>query len=518
MKNPYAWNYVNPDLCYGRDQLLGDLLNGLPGSPRVSFGIAGGRRMGKTTLLRRVEKELQASAEHWRAGGFWVIPIYLDGLALPRPIQPADVWGALLDLLRPILQLDALPTRSKVDFDEFKNILSPVLSNLSERPRVVVIFDEIEPLAVNDWANGFWANWRALLSNTPGLSEYFVSVFAGAYTMNNLRHDIGSPLADVLSWSSLKVLEAEDAYQLMQQPIELEWEEDFLRRAYQESGGHPMLLQYIMQFVCRELSNKKGEEALGLVDKAVVKFERERGWQFGEWWEQYCPPSAQRVYAQLPDDGQMIARRSLVQQFGLGVQGDLDILQHVGLVVSEDDGFAFRYAGEMFRRWYRLYGRDLLNGQELAIHSWHDPLLYKRLGQLGDQLADRYITAWKIHEIDLPNYSGGVEEMRGVLTLLLDVLAPEEQVKQSPSFQYESNSNKPTRRQRVRYILRNRYSQEKTKRVSEEVELFNEKWARFVNEAYGGVSGKVHTVATKADLYAGLKQFESILVQLLPEE
>ncbi len=59
----YAWNMVNPTLCYGRDGLLQELLKKLPGSPQFSFGIAGGRRMGKTTLLRRVELELQTQLE-----------------------------------------------------------------------------------------------------------------------------------------------------------------------------------------------------------------------------------------------------------------------------------------------------------------------------------------------------------------------------------------------------------------------------------------------------------------------
>lgn len=63
MKNPFAWNIVNAELFYGRDFLLNDIINGLSGSPQLSFGIAGGRRIGKTTLLRRIEAELLAIVE-----------------------------------------------------------------------------------------------------------------------------------------------------------------------------------------------------------------------------------------------------------------------------------------------------------------------------------------------------------------------------------------------------------------------------------------------------------------------
>jgi hypothetical protein len=51
MNNPYHPALINPQLCYGRYRLLGELMSGLPGSMRKSFAISGARRMGKTTLL-----------------------------------------------------------------------------------------------------------------------------------------------------------------------------------------------------------------------------------------------------------------------------------------------------------------------------------------------------------------------------------------------------------------------------------------------------------------------------------
>ena len=193
MKNPYVWNTINPDLCYGRDKLLSDLLGGLPGSPRYSFGVAGGRRMGKTTLLRRVERDLRAGVEQWRSGGLLVIPIYIDGLVLPRPLAASDVWTLLFRELQSALPGLSQPFES-FDFDGFKTAVASVLPNLLEHPRIIVMFDEIEPIVVCDWADSFLSQWRALLSNTPELSEYFTAVFAGAQEMAALRRDIGSPL------------------------------------------------------------------------------------------------------------------------------------------------------------------------------------------------------------------------------------------------------------------------------------------------------------------------------------
>lgn len=65
MKNPYSWNTVNSALFYGQERLdlLLDMIDGLTGSPRSSFGITGSRRMGKTTLLRRLEQDLRSGGE-----------------------------------------------------------------------------------------------------------------------------------------------------------------------------------------------------------------------------------------------------------------------------------------------------------------------------------------------------------------------------------------------------------------------------------------------------------------------
>ncbi|MEM4235054.1 MAG: hypothetical protein QXU75_07895, partial [Candidatus Methanomethylicaceae archaeon] len=63
VRNPYRWDKVNIDLFYGRNRLRHELVEGLRNGQ--SFGITGGRRMGKTTLLRRVEADLKERAQQW---------------------------------------------------------------------------------------------------------------------------------------------------------------------------------------------------------------------------------------------------------------------------------------------------------------------------------------------------------------------------------------------------------------------------------------------------------------------
>lgn len=134
MNNPYAWNAVDPDLCYGRDSLLTDLLNGLAENPRYSYGLAGGRRMGKTTVLRRVERDLQERIERWRNTGLLVISVYVDGLTLPRPLTEDDIWGTILRRLQALRPgHDGLHNLAQTDFEVFKDEISKVVDMVEEQ-------------------------------------------------------------------------------------------------------------------------------------------------------------------------------------------------------------------------------------------------------------------------------------------------------------------------------------------------------------------------------------------------
>ena len=296
----------------------------------------------------------------------------------------------------------------------------------------------------------------------------------------------------------------------MQEPIDTEWSEALLQQIYAETGGHPMLLQYVMQHVYSVWP----EMAEQSVQQAVASFASERGWQFGEWWNRFCTPTAQRIYMRLPDDGSLLPLRTLTREFGLDKANDaLEILQHVGLVVSEEDGFSFRYAGEMFRRWYRLYGT-------LSEAPQQDPELYARLSQIGPALGDKYLSAWQIYQSDIPNYSGALVEMRGVLEYLVDRFAPSKEVQVEPGFKYETDRQEPTLRQRIRYMIRQRYGADRTREIVSDynlLEIAGDQLAGLTTMAHRTTSGMAHDTATREMAYKALKQWDSILVQLVPD-
>lgn len=533
MSNPYSWNSVNPDLFFGRERLLGEMLSNLPGTPRNSFGLAGGRRMGKSTLLRRVEKELKAGVEQWKASGFFVMPVYIDGLTFPHQLTDDVVWAILIRELRPFLP--QLPLVKAMDFYVFKETLAPVLQHLAQTPRVIFLFDEIEAITSAPWGNNFLDNLRALLNNTPNLSDYFTCVIAGAHNLEALKREVTSPMRGVLEWRSLRLLDYEDSCRLMQEPINHMWPESFLTHAFDQTGGHPMLLQYLMQNVCRGAI----EQADTTLDLAVRTFGKDHRWQFAQWWNHYCMPpqptdrrspedspasssaklttsTTQHVYACLPDNGDPISLADLVEQYGDDeAHNALEILQHVGIAVELDDGFAFRYAGEMFRDWYRRYGKSTESPQ-------HDAELYGRLTAVQPAIAGKYLSAWKDYQQPKPDYSGVLAQLRGVLELLLDEFAPVDAVSVAPGFTFDKDKKVPTLRQRVRFMALKQYGdKDRAREIYQDYNLLDnlsDQIAQVATNAARTASGSVHSYATRKQAYMALKQWDSILLQLLPVE
>lgn len=507
MINPYAWNMVNPDLCYGRDELISEFIKGLAEYPLTHFGLAGGRRMGKTTFLRHIEMEIRVRLESWSQAGLQLLPIYIDGLSLPRPLDPTDIWGTILKEIGRQLGQPNLPEK-KIDFAIFKEILPALLQTVSLRPRVILIFDEVEPILACDWGHGFLAHCRALLGHTPGLSGYVSAVFAGAHEMAELQKDVGSPLADILEWRILHALDELEACRLMQEPIEVAWPSAFLELAYQETGGHPMLLQYIMGQVC-SLSGTPEQR----LSQAITTFEGNQRRQFNEWWNKYCSPTARRIFARLPDTGETIPLQKLTREFGSSETDDsLKILQYLGLASKEDDGFAFRYRGEMFRRWYRLFG-------EIFEANQHDLEIYNRLQKIDDNLAGKYVSAWCIYQQEMPNYSGVLAEMRGVLENLVDRFASKAHVQTQPGFRMESGQTQASLRQQIEFMVRQKSGKEIAKQTVHDFNLLdvdsNNLLAQLAAQAHRTSSGMVHTTATREQAATALRQWDSILAQLL---
>lgn len=507
MKNPYRWNQINLQLVFGRASLINEMLRELPAPSGNSFGISGARRMGKTTVLRFVEDKLHSEKEALRASGTQIVPIYIDGLALPRPLKAELVWRKILKNICSVLGSGDQPFPAEVDFTEFLELVSGVLARAEFVPKIVVIIDEIELFLIYDWADSFFGNWRALLSNYPEVSKYFSAVFSGAREMINLQHDIGSPLGDVLEWRNLQSLSDEESYSLMAEPLQLIIDDKVLKRAYEETGGHPMIVQYLMQKSLNLLSGVTLES----VELSIKDFEVNRAWQFSDWWEKYCDENSRRIYSSLPIDMTPVPVSVFANELGgHNASKAFQILQHVGIVNISDENDCIQRRGMMFSRWQVSFGNHAQS--KLAL----DLSLAALLEAVHPDYRAKYVSAWTIYEQVMPNYSGAVSEMRDLITLILHSFAPDDQVMAQPGFKLDRDQTKPTRRQRVMFVFKEK--REQGKAVASDDELLDSNAARLasiIGTAYSNASALTHTTASRELAFASLKQSESILVQLI---
>ena len=362
MKNPYVWNRATPELFFGYDRqnLVIDMCNsltGFDGSPSTSFSLVGGRRMGKTTLLKRIEKRLDNILDEKSSSNWSVIPVYIDGLAFNHPLIPSDLWSFILQKISISIPELTFSLPNSVEFDDFKRLVRHVIKQNELNLRIVILIDEIEKVVNYEWGNSFLGNIRALISNTDDLMNYFTFVISGANEMGQIQNDRTSPLYNVLTPRSLRTLSYEDSCLLMESPISYHWSRDFLKRVYAETGGHPMFLQYIMQQICKApLEN--GERG---IDQAVKQFEQELGRRlFDDWWEKYCTTTMRELYGQLNSDGSLIGKGQLVEVFknkytSFEINDAIITLEYMGLITTERDGFDVRYSSNIFYRWYHNY-------------------------------------------------------------------------------------------------------------------------------------------------------------------
>jgi len=507
VNNSFRWSQINLDLVFGRDLLIGEMLEALPSANGDSFGITGARRMGKTTVLRCVERDLCAGLEIWRESGTSLLPVYIDGLALPRPLSAEFLWGCIYQKICRLLHVDTGVSSANLAFPDFVEQCTSVLDKQELVPKVIVIFDEIEHIIINDWAAAYFANWRALLSNYPGFSGYFSAVFSGALEMAAIQHDVGSPLMDVLQWRSLRSLNFEEVRRLITEPTNLTISDELVLHVFLETGGHPMMVQYVMQ---KAINDLQGDIA-NSINMALSDFEESRAWQFSEWWSKYCDVTSRLVYAALPSDREFKnVAEFAIELGGYAASRAFEVLQHVGIAELSEDKKQIRRRGNMFSRWQKQNG----NMEQGAAH---DSGLANLLLEIGQGMREKYISAWAIYGQNMPNYSGAVSEMRDLITLTLHKVAPDEDVVSLPGFKFEADQSKPTRRQRVMFLF-GIERREQGKAVASEdelLEMHSTQLAGIVAKAYANASSLTHTTATRPLAYQALKQGESILAQLI---
>jgi hypothetical protein len=227
--------------------------------------------------------------------------------------------------------------------------------------RLLLLLDNADVLLRGPTAGALADNFRALISEERGVRENISVVFAGASDLHRFRKDTGSPLANVLSWCSLKLLDEDDVRALACAGGSAEGEPGFLAELFRLCGGHPCLAQFLLEEVGTDRTAAR-------VRAAGERFLAERGVLFHNVWDR-LERRDRLTYAELADND-LVGTNDVMKDL-TGVEQVVLVTErlcHNG--IARDQGGPVELAGELFRAWYRRHGRvEMLPPEEQAVRN-----------------------------------------------------------------------------------------------------------------------------------------------------
>lgn len=377
--NPYEITkaVTDPHRFFGRWDLVRRLVDGLTAPQQSSYAVYGGRRTGKTSLMRMVQNRLQQrlTADERPI----VVPLFMD-MELDPPTSPANFFERLLNRLAkwesdalgtietlPVIDANSPALSFAEAFKEYYRRVEPELGGV----KLAILVDESEKLHRPSWSRELEANLRGLLSNVSGVSGNIGVVMTGStnfYKDMAAKQD-GSPLRNILEEEvMLPPCPEGGVRELIEKPIEGALPENIVNSVMQLAGGHLFLVQYLM----RELWKSGLENAtVDLVDEIALDFSLKR--RDYESWLTAIGEQGEKVYAFLAGQKTPLGRDEIskaTEMDRLNTREALDTLTFHNLVDSKERKYFCR--GEMFRTWYM--GSGATNGKkpiELFISYSH---------------------------------------------------------------------------------------------------------------------------------------------------
>ena len=244
---PFQAGNVPPEMYYGRDKMVGQLQN------EGSCIVFGGRQLGKSALLRQVEREFHRPDREQFA---WVEDIKLVGDPISGE-RPAQLWLMLRDGFKKLSLIKNSVTAIKPD-----NIIKHIQNAMDEstRRRVLVLFDEADHFLDADARSNFQVveGLRALMQNTQ---SRFKVVFTGLHDVQRFNNIANQPLAHFGQNLLVGPLEAGPARQLVREPLETlgyRFDDDTtVLKVLSYTNYHPGLIQYFCYELLRRLQTKR---------------------------------------------------------------------------------------------------------------------------------------------------------------------------------------------------------------------------------------------------------------------
>jgi len=312
-----------------------------------SYALLGGRRCGKTSLLMKLQEELQQGG----VGPFQVLPRFLSMQSFV-PRDPFQFFSHLYTLIGQGLKAPAWdsPPPQQV-YQEFLKRLDELHPQLERahgaRWLVVLLMDELDaaPKHLRD-SDECFQNLRNLLMESR-FKAYFRVVASGCSEMGKLIGS-GSPLNNLAKIYTRVLTENETRALVAKgfpEGLSPETEEELLRH----TGRHPYLLQGLLEKLYEGPRPPTPEK----VQSASELFSRDHGSDFKVWHDD-VGDSGRACYAELahvaPEGRTPKQLRERVAR-PHSISDGLLALSYHGLIHEEPSGQR-RLAGTLFKDWF----------------------------------------------------------------------------------------------------------------------------------------------------------------------
>ena len=239
---PFQAGDVPAEMFFGREGMARDIQE-LKGTSLVF----GGRQLGKSALLRHVEREFHNPT---RSKFARVEDIKLVGD--PTAGQPPEMlWRRLREILKDFGLLSEKITTNKPE--EIERYIRQVMEERTDL-EVLILFDEADNFLDADANESFRVTerLRVMMNSTQ---RRFTVIFAGLHNVQRFQGIANQPFAHFGTPLCVGPLEPDAAYQLIQQPL------DYLGFRFADDAGILRILSYtnyhpgLIQLFCQELLN-----------------------------------------------------------------------------------------------------------------------------------------------------------------------------------------------------------------------------------------------------------------------
>ncbi|MEJ2732133.1 MAG: ATP-binding protein [Anaerolineae bacterium] len=220
---------------FGREYEISRIL----GNPDTNHAILGIRRIGKTSLLREIERILNENED----------PAHVVYLECSDLLSSDDYIREVVRKLNP-RELPRLHLQKYVFF--FPDFLERM--GRAYKSKIIFLLDEVDNLVIMQ--RGSWELFRMLrASANKGACQYILAGFREAMREQYL---LDSPFYNFAQEIRLSEFTRRQAHDLILTPmgnlrVRIKNQDEVVGRIYQETAGHPNLIQYYCMILLRHL-------------------------------------------------------------------------------------------------------------------------------------------------------------------------------------------------------------------------------------------------------------------------